>query len=174
MGVKFFKGFFKNTEGTASVTGMALLVLMGALMVQRSFALSGMCATVAQALVGVSSNPWVVMAIIQVILIIGGMLLPDIALIVLLVPLFLPAARQVGIDPIWFASTCMVNLQFGHMTPPFAFGIFVLQGLFKDKGVTFGDVVIGSIPFMFAHFVGLLITMFVPSLSLFLPSRMVN
>ena len=169
---RFVKDFFPESERTVSYTSMVMLILTGALIVQRFFALSGLAESMSDFMIGLHLSPWGVVICIQLLLVLAGMFLPDLAIIVLLVPIVFPIIVQLGFDPIWFGVVVMVNLQLGVMTPPFGFNLFLLPAILKEEGVTYEDALKGSIPFMFVHIVGLILIMLFPKISLLLPSMM--
>ena len=84
-------------------------------------------------------------------------------------PLLLPAAKALGIDPIHFGAITLVNLSVGFMTPPFANGIFMSA---KIVEVNFVDVVKEIWPFLLVGLVVIIITTYVPAVSLiFVPGH---
>jgi TRAP-type C4-dicarboxylate transport system permease large subunit len=77
----------------------------------------------------------------------------------------------VGVDPVWFGIFIVVMCEIALITPPVGMNLFVVQGLRRDGG-SFGDVVRGSLPYVFIMigFVGLLIAW--PQIALWLPESM--
>jgi tripartite ATP-independent transporter DctM subunit len=168
----FIKEFFPESERTVAYTSMVMLILTGALIVQRFFALSGLTEDLCGFVIGLHFSPWVILICIQLLLILAGMFIPEVVAIVLIIPLVFPLIVKLGFDPIWFCVVSLVNLQLGLMTPPFGFCLFLLPAILKEEGVTYEDAVRGSLPFMFVHLVGLIVIMLFPKISLLLPSIM--
>ncbi|MDY6835028.1 MAG: TRAP transporter large permease subunit [Chloroflexota bacterium] len=169
---EFFKEFFPKCEITAAYVSMLMLILTGALIVQRFVALSGLGESMVEFVMGLHLSPWGIVICIQLVLILSGMFLPDLAIIVLLVPIFFPIIVQLGFDPIWFGVVIMVNLQLGVMTPPFGFNLFLLPTILSEEGITYEHALRGSLPFMLIHLLGLILIMLFPKISLLLPSMM--
>lgn len=116
---------------------------------------------------GISDNPIVILLMINVMLLILGMIMDMAALILICTPIFLPLAVSIGVDPLQFGMILMMNLGLGLCTPPVGACLFV--------GCVVGDVPIEKAvksiwPFYAAILFALMLTTFVPAISLTLPS----
>jgi C4-dicarboxylate transporter, DctM subunit len=98
------------------------------------------------------------------LLFIGCFLDPGTALLVLS-PLLLPIAREIGVDPIHFGVIVVMNLTIGTFHPPFGLNIFVFQALFKTPS---NILYPGLIPFVVLAILALMLVTYIPALSLFL------
>ena len=115
----------------------------------------------------VSDNPVVILLMVNVVLILIGMLMDDISGMLLSVPILLPIVTGVGMDPIHFAAVLGVNLGMANITPPTA-PLLYLGAQVTDTPVA--KLLWPTILFiLFAWLPTLVLTTFVPSLSLFLP-----
>jgi TRAP-type C4-dicarboxylate transport system permease large subunit len=76
--------------------------------------------TIAQAILSITENPYAVLAILNVFLLILGLFLHSAAAIILVVPIVLPLVIQAGIDPVHFGIIVTLNLAIGQQTPPVA------------------------------------------------------
>lgn len=126
----------------------------------------GVLDRLADTLMGVSDNAWVLLLLINVLVFVGGMLMDAISIYYIFLPIFLPALERFGWDPIWFGVLITFNLAIGQFTPPVAVNLYVTTQLadIRLEG-TFRAV----LPFVAAMAVGLLIVALFPWLSLFLP-----
>jgi TRAP-type C4-dicarboxylate transport system permease large subunit len=99
------------------------------------------------------------------------MFMDAMSMLVLTVPIAVPMVVAVGVDPVWFGIFIVVMCEIALITPPVGMNLFVVQGLRRDGG-SFGDVVRGSLPYVFIMigFVGLLIAW--PQIALWLPESM--
>lgn len=122
---------------------------------------------IAEFITGLSENGYVVMLLIMVFLFIVGAFIDTISALVILTPILLPVAIQVGIDPIHFGVIMVVSLAIGYITPPVGTNLFVASQVGK---VSFEKVSIASIPFFLVMTFTLIIIIFVPFLSMFLPT----
>jgi tripartite ATP-independent transporter DctM subunit len=103
---------------------------------------------------------------IDAVLLVAGMFLHSTAAIVLLVPILMPLATQIGLDPIHFGLICTVSLGIGQQTPPVA---SVLMTACSIAGESVWEVTKVNVYFILALVVVLLLVTFIPSLSLYLP-----
>ena len=116
---------------------------------------------------GISSNPIVILLMINIMLLVLGMIMDMAALILICTPIFLPLAMSLGMDPLQFGMILMMNLGLGLCTPPVGACLFV--------GCAIGKVPIEKAvktiwPFYFAIFLALMLTTFIPAISLTLPN----
>ncbi len=117
-------------------------------------------------LTGITENPIALLLMINGILLILGMIMDMAALILICTPIFLPVARELGMDPLQFGMVLMMNLGLGLCTPPVGACLFV--------GCAIGKLPIERAvrtiwPFYLAILVALILTTFVPAISLTLP-----
>lgn len=119
------------------------------------------------AIEGISTNPTVVLLIINAILLVMGMFMELIAVLTITVPVFLPVVTAVGIDPVYFGVIVVLNLMIGFLTPPFGLNIFIMQKISK---VPFGAIVKALVPFIIILISTLLLMIFFPSLVMTIPN----
>ncbi|MGI6180623.1 MAG: TRAP transporter large permease [Agathobaculum sp.] len=122
---------------------------------------------VTNALVGLTSSPWVLLLIINIFLLILGMFLEGTASLIILTPLLLPVTTALGIDPIHLGILMVVNITLGGMTPPFGTLIFVVCSTLKLEITEF---IKESIPFIIAMLIVLGIITYLPGVVMFLPN----
>jgi tripartite ATP-independent transporter DctM subunit len=115
----------------------------------------------------VSSNPIVILLMINLILLVLGMIMDMAPLILICTPIFLPVVRDIGMDPVQFGIIVMMNLGLGLCTPPVGACLFVGCAI---GGVKIEQAVRTIWPFYAAILVALALTTYVPALSLWLPS----
>ncbi len=118
-------------------------------------------------LIGISENKYVILLMINLILLMLGMIMDMAALILICTPIFLPIARDLGMDPMQFGIMLLVNLGLGLCTPPVGTCLFV--------GCAVGKIRIESAlktiwPFYLALLLALILITYVPAFSLWLPS----
>ena len=116
-------------------------------------------------------EPWMVLLIINIILLIVGMFMDPNSAVVLFAPLLWPIAQHAGVDLIHFGIIFTVNLAVGMFSPPFGLNIFVSCSIFK---VSSSRVVNGLVPFFVAYLIALMIITYNPRLSLFLPNLLIK
>jgi C4-dicarboxylate transporter DctM subunit len=113
-------------------------------------------------------SPISVILVILLIYIILGCVFESMSMIILTVPVFVPVVEALHFDLIWFGVVVVVVTEISLITPPVGMNVFVLRGLLPD--VPTGRIFAGVTPFICADIVRLAVIVFVPWLSLILPS----
>lgn len=125
--------------------------------------------TVAAWLVSITREPWLLLLLINVLLIIVGMLIEGTAALILLTPIFVPVITAVGIDPVHFGLVMVLNLTIGGVTPPVGTLMYTTSAILR---VPLDKFSIEALPFLAAMFTVLFLITYVPQLVLFLPNWM--
>ena len=120
----------------------------------------------ARGLVGLSDNPYVILGLLNVLLLVAGMLLDAISIYYVFVPIFLPLMQRFGWDPVWFGVMMTVNLAIGTITPPVAVNLYVAANIAKTS---VDEVARWCWPFVLALITALAVVTYVPAVSLWLP-----
>ncbi len=98
-----------------------------------------------------------------------GFLLDATTVILVIVPLFIPACRELGIDLVHFGVVTVVNLMIGLITPPYGVLLFVINGTTK---IPLAGIVKQVVPFIFVLLAALLVMILSPDLVLAIPRMM--
>jgi tripartite ATP-independent transporter DctM subunit len=114
----------------------------------------------------ISDNPIVILLILNLMLLVLGMIMDMAALILICTPIFLPVVVELGMDPVQFGMIMMMNLGLGLCTPPVGACLFIGCAIGKTR---IENVVKTIWPFYLAILVALMLTTFVPAISLTLP-----
>lgn len=122
---------------------------------------------VATAVLNITGNKWVFLMICNVILLIMGMFLEGGAALMIITPLLLPVAKQLGVDVIHFGLVAITNIMIGGLTPPFGSMMFTTCGITK---CAIGDFLKEVWPFILCLVVVLLLITFFPTLVTFVPN----
>ena len=113
-----------------------------------------------------SSEPWVIFLMINVLLFVLGTFLDMAATLLICTPIFLPIAMQFGMDPVQFGIMMLINCALGLNTPPVGTTQFVGCAI---GGITVGEVMRSILPFYSALVAALMLVTYVPAFSLWLP-----
>ncbi|NBY69962.1 MAG: TRAP transporter large permease [Betaproteobacteria bacterium] len=116
-----------------------------------------------------STEAWVILACINIMLLVLGTLMDMAPLILILTPILLPVIKSIGIDPVHFGMIMMVNLGIGLITPPVGAVLFVGSAVAKLK---IEQVVKAMKPFFGILLFVLMLVTYVPQISLWLPRTM--
>lgn len=122
---------------------------------------------IAEAILGLSDNRWVVLAAINVFFLIAGTIVHGTPAILMLVPIFLPLADQLGIDRVHFGLIVTINLGIGQQTPPVASVVLITCAIAR---ITLAAIIPSLMWFLAAMLVALILVNVFPFLSLWLPS----
>lgn len=115
---------------------------------------------------GISTEPWVVLLILNIALLIAGMFMETIAIMIILVPILVPLLQALHIDLVHFGIILLVNLVIGQLTPPVGVLLFVVMTISK---VTLSKLLREIWPFLVALVIALVVITYVPALSTALP-----
>lgn len=117
-------------------------------------------------LLSVSTNPVIVLLMINVLLLLAGMVLDAISIYYVLLPFLLPIMAHFHWDPIWFGVMMTVNLAIGQVTPPVAVNLYMGANI---SGLSMEQISRAALPLIFATLLALIAIILFPSLSLVLP-----
>jgi len=126
----------------------------------------GTAASLASFVTGYSNSALLFFLIANAFLIIIGAVIETVPALLISVPILLPTAKAVGIDPVQFGIVVIFNLVVSIMTPPIGIGLYLLIAISK---VRFGDLVVATIPFHMVLLAVLLVLILVPGVTLLLP-----
>jgi C4-dicarboxylate transporter, DctM subunit len=115
---------------------------------------------------GYELSPFTFLLLANVILLVLGCFLEGTTILLIIVPVLLPTAKALGIDPVHFGVVAVVNIMIGLVTPPYGLLLFMMV---KIADVSLKDLVRELMPFLGAMIVALGLITFIPSLVLFLP-----
>lgn len=117
-------------------------------------------------MLALSTNKTVILLLLNVILLLFGMLMDSAPVIMLMVPVFLPLSRQLGIHEIHLGIIVVLNLMIGLMTPPVGQSLFILSGVTKKS---FNEICRYTSPWLIPLLISLMIVTFCPDLVLWVP-----
>jgi TRAP-type mannitol/chloroaromatic compound transport system permease large subunit len=112
---------------------------------------------------------WGFLVVSMLIVFLLGFFIDFFEICFIVIPLFIPVAKALGFDLIWFGVLLGANLQTSFLTPPCGFALFYLRGV-APEGVTTGDIYRGVIPFIAIQLMIVVILIFYPQLALYLPA----
>ncbi len=161
-----WKEFYKLVLDGARSTSVVGLIIASALVLNYLVASENVPSMVAGALSGLEMSPIVFLLGVNVLILLLGCLFDATTLLLIVVPLFLPAAKMLGIDLVHFGVVVTVNIMIGLVTPPYGVVLFVLNGV---TGIPLRDIIREIWPFIFVLLLALLAMTLFPSIVLWLP-----
>lgn len=118
-------------------------------------------------LISLSNSEWVILFMINILLLVAGMLLDAISIYYVFLPFMLPIMAHFHWDPIWFGVMMTVNLAVGQVTPPVAVNLYVGANISK---LSMEEISRAAIPLIIAALLALIVIIFCPAISTFLPN----
>jgi len=160
------KALGKILVESARASAAVGLVIGGALILSYVVAAENVPSMVAGALVGLDVTPLMFLLGINLLLLLLGCVLDATTIILVVLPLFLPACRELGIDLVHFGVLAIVNCMIGLITPPYGILLFVLNAVTR---IPLGEIIREIWPFFAVLVLALLAMILIPDLVLMLP-----
>lgn len=156
---------------TVETTGVVLALVMSASLLAYCLALSQMPQAAGAWLVGIATSPLMFLLIVNVILLVVGCFMEGLAAMLILIPILVPVAMKLGIDPVQFGLIFVLNLMIGTITPPVGVVLYVTA---KVANISFERVTRATLPFLVPLFVVLALVTLFPGLSTWLPQLLLG
>jgi tripartite ATP-independent transporter DctM subunit len=151
-------------------TATLFIVIFGALVFAQFINLSGMPFDLLDLVEDLQLTPVQLVIFVAFVAVLMGMIFESIGILLLLVPVFLPALSASGVDMIWFGIIVVLVTELGLITPPIGMNVFVVKSMMPD--IRLAQIFKGVTPFIAADLVGLVIVFAVPPVAIFLPKLM--
>ena len=132
---------------TVKITAMVFAILIGATAFSMVFVYTGADSLVEQFMMALPGEKWGFLLLSMLSIMLLGFFIDFIEISYIVVPILLPIADRIGINPMWFAILIAMNLQTSFLTPPFGFSLFYLKGVCPPE-VSTVDIYKGVIPFI--------------------------
>lgn len=153
--------------GALRVSSAIMTIVVGAYLFGYFLTITQFTQNAVAFLVHLPIGPYGVLALIMVGYLILGAVMDELAMILLTVPIVFPAMVQLGFDPVWFGVIVVMAVTFGMICPPVGMNVFVINSIARDMSL--GRIYRGTMPFIAADVLRLLVLCAFPSLSLWLP-----
>ena len=154
----------------SALTSATVMVIVGtATVFGRVLAIEGIPVKLANEIVALTSDPIMILLLINVLFLVVGCFMETLAAIIILTPILLPVVLKVGVDPVHFGILMIVNLAIGMVTPPMGINLFVGS---RVGNAQLEGVIRGAMPFLLSMIVVLLVLTYVPQITLWLPNLM--
>lgn len=158
--------FLRAAAKAVKTTGVVLLLIGVSTMFQYLMGLYEVADLAGEMMSKISSQPWLIFLLINVILFVLGTFMDMAATILICTPIFLPIAMKAGMDPVQFGMLMLINCALGLNTPPVGTTQFVGCAI---GGISVGAVMRTILPFYAALIAALMFVTYVPAFSLWLP-----
>lgn len=153
-----------------TTTATIFIVILGAIVFSQFINLSGMPYDLLDYVDAWELSPTGLVIFVCIVAVLMGMVFESIGILVLLVPVFLPALTVNGVDMIWFGILVVLVSEIGLITPPIGMNVFVVKSVLTD--VRLAAIFAGVTPFIVALVLGLVLVLAFPAIATFLPGLM--
>ncbi|HKL26683.1 MAG TPA: TRAP transporter large permease subunit [Desulfuromonadales bacterium] len=161
---QFSYGMVKQTSlETVQITVMVYTILIGATAFSMVFVYTGGEEIVNEVLLAIPGDKYGFIIFSMIAVLVLGFFIDFIEISYIIVPILLPVAEIIGLNPLWFAILIAMNLQTSFMTPPFGFSLFYLKGVSPPSVRTY-HIYKGVAPFITIQIIVLLVLAFYPEL----------
>jgi tripartite ATP-independent transporter DctM subunit len=162
-----FKKFMQVSFDTLETTAIVMLIVAGASIFAWILTANRVTEQFAALILSITNNRILILILINLILFFVGFFMETIAAITILVPVLLPIAMNVGVDPVHFGIFMVLNLMIGLLTPPVGMVLYVLSRVAK---MPFERCAAATAPFLIPLVIVLFLVTFIPGLSMWLPN----
>ncbi len=164
-----FKDLHKIVLDSAMTSSMIFFLIANAMIFSHFLTDESIPQYITNLILQAHVGPIMFLVIINLLLILMGQFMEPSSIVMITVPLLLPIAMKLGIDPIHLGVIMVINMEIGMITPPVGLNLFVASGI---TGLSLKDVVVASLPWALTIFVGLILITYIPIISLWLPNMM--
>jgi tripartite ATP-independent transporter DctM subunit len=140
-----FKQFGRVLVESTAMSSSIIFIIAGASAFSWIIAMEGIPQTVTSWLLSVTSNKYMILFLLNVVLLIMGMFMESLAILMIMVPFLMPLITVVGIDPVHLGVVVVLNLMIGLSTPPVGLSLFICNSI---AGTKLEDVYKAIIPFL--------------------------
>ena len=160
------QSLFRSLETTTWLTGRVLLILFTATVFGRLLVENQIPAIIAEAMLSATQNTYLIWTMLILFLLFVGMFMETLATILILTPVLLPIAYNLGIDPVHFGVVMVCALGVGFQTPPLGENLFIASGI---SNISIEEISIKALPFAAVNTVAIFLIAFFPEIVLWLP-----
>jgi tripartite ATP-independent transporter DctM subunit len=163
-----FSMVIESLGTSAFITSMILLIMASSRMFSQLLAFTGATTELTNLIVSLDWSPMLMLFVMMLIPFILCMFIDQIALMLVVIPIYQPLLGTLGFDPVWFWLIMLLNVTVGGISPPFGYVIFAFQGA-ADR-VTISEAFSAAWPFVGLFLLGMVALAIFPPLVTFLPS----
>jgi tripartite ATP-independent transporter DctM subunit len=160
------RDIYNSLNTSARITISIGMLIAGAMVFNYVVTVENIPRTVAAMLQAYQLSPFTFLLFANILLLVLGCFLEGTTILLVIVPVLLPTAAALGVDPVHFGVVCVVNIMIGLVTPPYGLLLFLMV---KIGQVSLTELVREVLPFLWAMLAALALITFVPETVLWLP-----
>jgi len=161
-----WRDFHQSLMNSARMTISIGMLIAGAIVFNYVITVENIPKTISAVLKAYELSPFTFLLLANLLLLVLGCFLEGTTILLIIVPVMLPTAQALGVDPVHFGVVAVVNIMIGLITPPYGLLLFMMV---KIADVPLKDLVRDILPFLAVMIAALALITFVPELVLFLP-----
>jgi tripartite ATP-independent transporter DctM subunit len=165
-----WRGFLNSLKDSVQTATMVMFLVAAAAIYGVFLSLTFLPAIMSEWVVGLPLSPAGIMIVILLILMVMGFFVDALAMILLTIPIFYPAAMELGFDGIWFGVIMTLALGMGVLTPPVGANVYVVYAVDKETPVM--EIFKGTWPYLIALWICFILLLIFPEIATFLPGLM--
>ena len=150
---------------TMTTVGILLWLAFGANALIGIYNIMGGTTYLKGMITGLPLEPLGIIVVMMLILVVLGMFMDWIGILLLTMPIFVPVAKELGFDPVWFGILFCMNMQASYLTPPFGPAAFYLKSVAPPE-IDIQTIFKGVLPFVGLQLIGLFLILFFPEIAL--------
>ena len=156
-----------SLASAAYITSMILVIMASSKMFSQLLAFTGSTGQLTQVVSNLGFSPMIMLFIMMLIPFILCMFIDQIALMLVVIPIYQPLLATFGFDQIWFWLLMLLNVTVGGITPPFGYTMFAFKGAAPEEPLA--DIFRATWPFVAIFLIGMVLIAGFPSLATWLP-----
>jgi tripartite ATP-independent transporter DctM subunit len=157
----------ESVGSAAMISTMILIIMASSKLFSQLLAFTGGAAALTEWVAAMEFAPWIMLIILMALPFVLCMFIDQIALMLIIIPIYKPIIEILGFDPLWFWLLFLVNITVGGMTPPFGYTLFALKSAWAEG--TLMQVYGAAWPFVLLFLFGMVLLAVFPVLATFLP-----
>ncbi|MBO6834624.1 MAG: TRAP transporter large permease [Alphaproteobacteria bacterium] len=154
--------------GAAKISAMILVIMVSSKMFTQLLSFTGATSGIINAVSSAGLDPSLMFLLMMLVPFVLCMFIDQIALMLVVIPIFAPLLGSLGFDPVWFWTIFLLNITVGGISPPFGYALFALRG--ATDLMTTGEVFKAAWPFVGIFLAAIVILYFVPQIATLLPA----
>lgn len=155
--------------GAAAITGTILFIILGASTFAQLLAFSGAASGLISAVRDSQLEPWMVLTLMMLILLVLGCFVDQISMMLMTLPFYMPLVIFYGWDPLWFGVLYLICMQLGLLTPPFGMLVFTMRSV-APASIDTKDIFLAVTPYVLFGLLMLGLVVLIPGLATWLPA----
>ncbi len=146
---------------TAKISVMILFIIAASVTFSQILAFSGATSGLLRVIDGIGATPFLLLLAMLCVLLFLGAFMDQVSMIMITLPFFIPLAKSLGIDLLWFGVLMLVIMEISFTTPPFGLLIYVMKGV-APKSITLMQVYAAAFPFIILELIVLAVLIAFP------------